>query len=166
MEPAFAPDTPDTDLQDEVARLSTLAQERLERIDTLHRHIREIQRRAAALRYHIRHDGDLISDKALAIAEKHGFCEVWDEFYTDLNDQLQVIELKERVQTHKFKVRIKATYYMYHNVEVTAPGGYAKVRDMLADDADSHLDADDVMRDAVRNGAESDCEYEIEVVED
>lgn len=146
-------------LQDEIDRLSALAIERLETITSLRAQL-------SVIRSHIVDDGDLISDEAIAIAEKHGFCEVWDTFYEEINGRLRVIELKERVQRHKFRVRIKGIYYAYHDVEVTAAGGRANARDMLANDLDSYMDADHVMREAVSRGEESDWDYDIEVVED
>jgi len=146
-------------LQGEIDRLSALASERLDTITSLRAQL-------SVIRSHIVDDGNLISDEAIAIAEKHGFCEVWDNFYEELNGRLRVIELKERVQTHKFRVRIKSIHYLYHDVEVTAAGGRAKVRDMLADDPDSYMDADDVVREAIRKGEETDWDYDIEVVED
>jgi hypothetical protein len=145
------------ELEAKVAELQAIIEDR-DRITT------KLTNDLASLKDSIRHDSAVISDHAIDTADRHGYCEVYDEFISNVNSQLRVIVLRQREREYEVPVRINATYTMYTKATVTATS-MDEARDMVLSDPDSFVDADSIVRDAVGGCYEDDSDYDIEVVD-
>ncbi len=145
------------ELEAKIAELNAIIEDR-DRIIT------QLYNDLSSLRGMIRSDSAVLSDHLIDTADRHNYCEVYDELISKVNSQLQVIALREREREYEITVRINATYTMHTKATVTATS-MDEAHDMVLSDPDSFVDADSIVRDAVTGCYEDDSDYEIEVVD-
>lgn len=145
------------ELEAKVAELQAIIEDR-DRITT------QLTNDLASLKESIRHDSAVISDHAIDTADRHGYCEVYDEFISTVNSQLRVIVLRQREREWEVETRLEGRYTVYHTVRVMAATQEA-ANDLVADDPDAYMDGDEVIRSAVSDGEESDFSYDVDIVD-
>ena len=145
------------ELEAKVTELQAIIEDR-DRVTT------QLYNELSSLRATIDSDSAVISDHLIDSADRHGFCEAYDELIRKVNSQLRVIVLREREAEWEVDVRLEAQYTVYHKAYIKAVSQRA-ADSLVAGDPDAYIDADDVLRDAISNGEESDFSYEVTVVD-
>jgi hypothetical protein len=113
------------------------------------------------LRATVNSDCGILSDELIGQANERGWCEVYDRIVSNVNNAMQVVQIREREQEWEIQVTISGRFAFNSPVVVTAASREQAVEN-INDDLHSYIDVDDAVSEYIKYNLDT-SDFDIEV---